>query len=82
MVTVGFLKNHPKLHKLNRQQILEKKLDQIKFRPVIDARASPIIPHNIGLMFLLRELNEYAIAKTNRLKDLLIKYGTDFSKIF
>ena len=76
---IPFLKTQGKIHKMSREDLHNKNISSLSFRPVCDSKSYSTKPLASALMYLLRELNKLCISKMNA-ADILPKSGWDISE--
>ena len=74
-----FIKVPAKIHKLSTQEILDKNVDNLRFRPVNDSVFFVSKPESKALCSLLQELNKTVLQQFPSLKNSLPLSGWEFS---
>ena len=79
-IKVPFLKLNAKLHKMKSEDINNKDLSKLKFRPVQDSSSWIMKPYAVLLMTLLRDLMNAVKTKYNSISKIASEDGSQISK--
>ena len=81
-IVIPFLKSKHKVQKMSPQEIREKDVSNLKFRPIVDAKKWATRGYSGLIMGMLRKVNEELISRTGPvLKEIKVKNGWRFSRV-